>query len=198
MSQLIETIRLQNGVFYNLEYHEARMRRTLKELFDVTESRSLLEAVSKYDFPRVGLYKCRLVYNTIVQNFTFSEYDARPVQSLKLIDDNELSYNYKFSDRTKLNNLFKQRSSCDDVLIIKKGLVTDTTYTNIIFKKGTEWFTPASCLLQGTMRQQLIDLKKLRIIEISEFQIRDFEKFKLINSMLFDTGSEVDVSNIVR
>ncbi len=76
-------------------------------------------------------------------------------------------------------------------------MVTDATYSNIIFKKKLEWFTPASCLLPGTMRQNLIENGKLRVEEIRAQNVGGFEKFKLINSMLLDQGPETDVSNIV-
>src|SRR5882762_10494746 len=63
MFQLIETIRLHDGQFGNLGYHEQRMHRAMKEIFGVDRKVNLEEVLSQYSKPTVGLYKCRLVYD---------------------------------------------------------------------------------------------------------------------------------------
>jgi 4-amino-4-deoxychorismate lyase len=197
MSPLIETIRLVNGEFNNLEYHVQRMRRAWRELYDIDEPWDVREVLAKSNRPTSGLYKCRLIYDTKVTEIAFEQYHVRNVNSLKMIIDNSIQYPHKFKDRKELDRSFKKREQCDDVLIIKNGQVTDTTYANILFKRGGEWFTPSSCLLQGTVRQRLIDNGKAHVEEIVVSQISRFEKFKLINSMLLDEGPEVSVSHIV-
>ncbi|NOT76126.1 MAG: hypothetical protein HOP08_14460 [Cyclobacteriaceae bacterium] len=197
MSQLIETIRVQKGEFYHLSYHEQRMQRVWKGLFNISPPWSLQEVLSKTSVPLNGLYKCRLTYDTKVKDVAFEPYEPRRVGSLKMIYNDTISYDHKFKDRTVLNELFSQRGDKDDVLIIKNKLVTDTSYANILFRKGSEWFTPSSCLLQGTTRQRLIDEKKIKVEEISVDMITSFESFRIINSMLLDEAPEITVGHII-
>jgi 4-amino-4-deoxychorismate lyase len=197
MCQLIETIRLLDGKFYNLPYHTARMTRAWKEIFHLNYQWSLSDVLKEQIVPKSGFFKCRIIYDTKFQGIAFEPYQMRNVVSLKMTHNNTISYAHKFKDRTVLENQFAERGNCDDVLIIRNGLVTDTSYANILFKRNNEWFTPELCLLPGTMRQQLIDQKRVRIESISAEQIRLFEKFKLINSMMLDEGEEVEVSNII-
>ena len=197
MSRLIETIRVLDGQFYNLGYHQQRVTRAFRELHKPGDPFDIFKEL-KSKAPKNGLYKCRLIYDTNIENITFTPYVMREVKSLKMIGHDTIEYDHKFEDRNVLNEVFDRRDKCDDVLIIKDGMVTDATYSNIIFRKKSEWFTPASCLLQGTMRQNLIDSGKLRVVEIKAVHISDFEKFKLINSMLLDQAPETDVSKIIR
>ena len=196
MSLLIETIRLADGAFNNLPYHEVRMNRAWLELFPQAQPFVLSEMLSKQKFPKSGLYKCRVTYDTEWRGVEFIPYEIREVQTLKLVYDNTISYKHKFKDRKNLERLFVQRGECDEVLIIRNGLVTDTSYANILFIKGNEWFTPSSCLLQGTMRQCLIDRKKVIVKEIREDEIQTYDSFKLINAMLRDDAREIPVNNI--
>ncbi|CAN5166034.1 aminotransferase class IV family protein [soil metagenome] len=197
MSRLIETIRLLDGQFHNLDYHQQRVTRAFRDLLKLPGTLDLSKILIK-DVPAKGLFKCRLLYHKSVESLTFTPYTIRYVKSLRMVIHDTIDYGHKFEDRNVLNELFEQRDSCDDVLIIKKGMVTDASYSNILLKKKSEWFTPASCLLQGTMRQRLIDDGRLRIEEIKAGDIVDFDKFKLINSMLLDQGPETDVTSIVR
>ncbi len=186
-----------DGEYCNLQYHTMRMQRAWKDIFHVENPFNLVEVLRKQPAPATGLFKCRIIYDTKLTEMAFERYGVRKVHSLKMIHDNEVSYEHKFNDRGILESHFKKRDHCDDVLIIKKGLVTDTSYANIIFKRKEEWFTPATCLLPGTMRQQMIDNGKIQIMVMKANQISLFEKFKLINSMLLDEGPEIDVSNII-
>jgi 4-amino-4-deoxychorismate lyase len=89
------------------------------------------------------------------------------------------------------------RDDCDDILIVKKGNITDSSYSNIVFRRGKNWYTPWSALLKGTMRQNLIDNNKIFQEQIELEDIESFKSFKLINAMLEFDGPEIDVSNIV-
>jgi 4-amino-4-deoxychorismate lyase len=117
---------------------------------------------------------------------------------LKIIVDNEISYAHKFEDRHELNALYSKRELCDDILIVKQGLITDTSYANIVFKESDHWVTPTSYLLAGTMRQNLLDKKIITEDEIRVTDLARFKKFKLINAMVGFDGPEIDVSNIVQ
>ena len=197
MFQLIETIRLHDGQFGNLRYHEQRMQRAMKEIFGVDQKVNLEEVLRTYSKPTLGLYKCRLVYNNKRNEVELISYTIRPAHWLKIVHDDTISYDHKFEDRDEIENDFNKRGNCDDVLIIKKGRVTDTSQANIVFRRRNEWITPASFLLPGTMRQSLLDRKMIVEEEIHVDDLSGFESFKLVNAMLMFDAPERPIENIV-
>jgi 4-amino-4-deoxychorismate lyase len=198
MSPLIETIRFQDGRFNNIHYHEQRMQRAMREVLALSKDVNLAEILNVFPKPKSGLFKCRVTYDQERNKVEFIPYLARPVNSLKFIDNDTLVYNHKFKDRHTLEKVFEKRGECDDILIIQNGFVTDTAYANIVFKKGKEWVTPSSFLLPGTQRQYLLDQKLIREEEIKANDIVGFTAFKIINSMLLFEGVEVSTGNIIK
>lgn len=197
MSLLIESIKLIDGKFCNLFYHEQRMIRSLKQLCGIDQDINLEEFLGEVEFPAKGLFKCRIVYDEISKDIEFIPYQPKTINTLRVIEHDRISYEFKFVDRKTINRLFELRKDCDDILIVKRGFVTDASYSNIIFKRGNNWYTPWSALLKGTMRQNLIENNKIYEEEISVKEIKTFKSFKLINAMLEFEGPEIDVSNIV-
>lgn len=198
MSRLLESIRLQNGNFHRLSYHQQRMDRSMKELFVEKNSINLFESLKNYKLPsKVGLYKCRVVYEKQIELVEFILYEVNPINSLKVVYDPEIEYAHKYTDRNKIGMLFNQRQYCDDILIIKNGFVTDSSYSNIIFYDGVNWITPNTPLLKGTMRQYLLDTAEIKADTIRVQDIPSFKSFRLINAMRAFDGPEIDVSKIV-
>jgi 4-amino-4-deoxychorismate lyase len=196
MFPLIETIRLQDGLFNNLGYHERRMQSALKDIFGTHGKINLGEMLT--NVPTSGVFKCRLMYSNNAHQVEFINYEPKQISSLKLVYDDAISYPYKLSDRTGLENLFDQRGDCDDVLIIQNDWVTDTTIANVVFKKGNEWFTPSSYLLPGTMRQSMVDNGQVKEIGVKSNDIQRFDSFKIINAMLRFDAQEIPISRIVK
>lgn len=197
MSLLIESIKLLNGEFYNLFYHEQRMSRSLEMLCGSTEDFQLEKFLSQIAYPQKGLFKCRIVYDENSKEATFTPYAPQSVKRLKIVEHDRISYEFKFVDRKTINRLFDLRQQCDDVLIIRKGMVTDCSYSNIVFRKGNTWCTPWSALLKGTMRQKLLEQNSIQAEEIMKKDIRSFDACKIINAMLEFDSEEIPVSNIV-
>lgn len=197
MFRLLESIRLQNGNFHRLNYHQQRMDRSVKELSGQRNAVSLMEALKKYNVPKTGLYKCRVVYSDKIESVEFIPYEIKPVNSLRIVYDQEIKYEHKYQNRDSLNALLSQRQYCDDILIVRNGFVTDSSYSNVIFYDGVNWITPAAPLLKGTMRQFLLDTAEIKAASVAIQDIPSFKKFRLINSMLAFDGPEIDVSKIV-
>lgn len=197
MSRLIESIHLHDGKWSNLEGHESRMARAWLEIFGIKSPWKLSDKVRELKIPDKGLYKCRVIYDESFCEISLTPYTLRPIRSLKLVTDNAISYHHKFEDRSSLDRLFLKRDSCDDILIVKDGLVTDTSYSNIVFTRENKWFTPESCLLPGTMRQLLIDQGKIIPVKINVADVHGFEAFKLINAMLQWDSDEAHTSGII-
>jgi 4-amino-4-deoxychorismate lyase len=173
------------------------MNRSLKALCGTEEFFDLASFLEKCDCPVKGLYKCRLTYDDQVQDVEFLPYVAKPVESLKIVESDSIEYEYKYKDRSAIDKLFKRRGACDDILIIKNDLVTDSSYSNIVFRKGKKWITPWSALLKGTMRQSLIEQNTIQEEDIRVEDIRDFDSCRIINAMLGFTAPEIDVKKIV-
>jgi 4-amino-4-deoxychorismate lyase len=149
------------------------------------------------DFPAKGLYKCRIVYDSIAFEFEYEPYQPKSIQSLRLVESNEINYSHKYENRDKINELFNLRGSHDDILIAKNGFITDSSFANIVFQKNNQWFTPDSPLLRGTMRQLLLDSGVISLTSIRKNDIADFENFKLINSMLEWDAPSIETSKII-
>lgn len=195
MSQLLESIYLKDGEFRNLLYHEARMQLSTKAVFNSNQKVDL-SALKNEAFPPTGLYKVRVVYDTQIRNVEFVPYEVRLVNSLKLVYDNNINYHHKFLDRTKLEHLYSLRGKADDILIVKNGLITDSFYANVIFKKGGNWFTPTSYLLNGTMRQSLLAEGAIKEASITVENYQHYQSCKLINAMLGMDSSSIPIEAI--
>jgi 4-amino-4-deoxychorismate lyase len=198
MSLLIESIKLLDGQFQNLFYHELRMNRSLEMLCGVEEPFDLEAFLKNFNPPSVGLFKCRITYDEQSREIEFIPYVARAISTLRIIEHDRISYEFKYADRKTIDKLFELRNGCDDVLIVKRGLVTDSSYCNIVFRRGNHWYTPWSALLKGTQRQKLIEREKITEEEITLEDIRTFETFKLINALVEFEGPEVPVEKIIR
>lgn len=196
MSRLIESISLRNGVFENLRAHQRRVVDSIHTCFGGPPRWSLDEVVSQHQLPTSGWHKVRLVYDDRSATVTIGPYAIRPVSTLRLVFDDTIEYQYKFEDRTRINRLFENRGEADDILIIRNGFVTDTSYANIVFRSREGWFTPTTFLLNGTMRQTLLDSGRISAVPIRVEDLARYSHFKLINALLQEEGTESDVSNI--
>ena len=197
MYRFIETIRLEEGKTGNLDYHQARMNLATQEFYKDSPKIDLKEFLRSCPMPSIGLHKVRLVYDYGIQSIQIGHYTAREIKKLKLIHQDSISYSHKYEDRIELEKLFAQREDCDDIIIVKNNNITDSSFANLVFKKGEKWFTPVSFLLNGTMRHQLLDQKIIFEEEISINDLGKYKKVKLINSMLLFNAPEIDVSQIV-
>ena len=82
------------------------------------------------------------------------------------------------------DELYARRGACDDIVIVKNGLLTDTTIANIALYDGNQWLTPASPLLEGTTRTRLLDIGKLTEAEISIDTLDRYYMTAIMNTML--------------
>lgn len=195
MCHLIESIKLLDGVFHNLEYHQRRMESSLKELFgnyNVVNLKNRLQ-----NWPSIGLFKCRVGYEVDCFEVEYVAYKMTPIRSLKIVEDNTIEYDYKYANRSDIDRLFSKREECDDIIIVKNGLVADSSYTNLLFRKDSCWYTPQKPLLKGTKREELLDKGLIKEKEIPLQDVTSYESIKLINAMRGFEQQGIDVSNIV-
>ena len=65
---------------------------------------------------------------------SFQPYVMRRIRSLRLVNGDGVDYRYKSTDRSVFARLLEKRGECDDVLIVRDGWVTDTSFTNVVFE----------------------------------------------------------------
>lgn len=183
MSLLIETIRIEDRKLQNTAFHNERFNRSRKELLGINQESLLEELVILPENLPSGTIKCRLVYSRIIESITFSPYIFKKLRKFQIIEDNSIDYSYKYCDRQHLENL-TSNIAADDILIIKNGFITDTSYANIVFRDGTKWITPAEPLLCGTMRAKLLQEGKIQCEILRKSDLRLFKSAKIINAMI--------------
>jgi 4-amino-4-deoxychorismate lyase len=195
MCLFIETIKVQNKELKNIEYHNLRYNKTLKDFWGINNFIDLKKNVNIPGDIDNSIYKCRIVYSDIIRKIEFLPYKMKQVSSLTVLNDNNVEYNYKYHDRTCFEKLLKNIDT-DDILIVKNNFITDTSFSNIAFFDGLKWLTPFNPLLYGTKLALLI---KNQIVYPEELLISDlkyFNKAKLFNSMLdFEESTPVLVKN---
>ncbi len=197
MFPLLESLKLKDGMIQNLKYHRERLNRSVNELFPGAEQIDLNKEISVPENCLSGIYKVRVLYGSTIGKIEIAPYNFRSVQSLKVVHHESIDYHLKYTDRQILDELFAQRGNCDDIIIVKSGLVTDSFAANLLFFDGNRWFTPACPLLKGTKRQLLLDRGIISEKEISEKDIRIFQKVGLINAMIdFDEMPVVPVERV--
>lgn len=129
--------------------------------------------------------KCRVVYGKDgISEITYSEYILRPVHSLRLVCSDDIDYACKSTDRKAIDRLFEQRGISDDIIIVRHGLLTDTSIANIALYDGTVWQTPRLPLLRGTRRESLLDRGILHEADITPDMLGSFSRIRLFNAMI--------------
>jgi len=189
MCQFIETIRVENHRFQHLEDHIRRLEQTwLYHYGHLSQDRSKLDAlIDSLIIPdQLGaeVYKARLVYGLSIDSLTFTPYTPKLVRTLMPVVADALDYRFKYTDRSALDTCLANRGGADDVLLIKNGFVTDTSFSNVIVLKDATWLTPSTYLLNGTCRQRLIRQGLVREATIRLEDLSDCQEIRLINAML--------------
>jgi 4-amino-4-deoxychorismate lyase len=179
-----ESIRLYNGQYALTGLHEKRMKATREQHFGKTTDINLINYLHQFEFPKSGLFKCRIEYGLSLSKPEFIPYSQKVIETLRLIEDHSLAYSYKYTNRNPITNLLQQRQQCDDILIVQNGMITDTSYCNIIFELEGEWFTPHKPLFKGVQRQFLLDEGMIKSFPIKISDLHKFSHFRLVNAMI--------------
>ena len=181
----------------NLPLHEARMNATRVHFASHAAPISLQKWLDDAPLSDERI-KARVVYDVDgVCETTFLTYKRREIQWLRMVEDNDICYTFKSTDRHELDRLLALRDGCDEVLIVKNGLITDTSFTNVAFFDGHKWFTPAQPLLNGTMRQWLLQRGRLTEAQITPASLASFQRIMLFNAMIGAHELELPITHII-
>ncbi len=183
MSPFIETLKVRDGRISNMSFHQARFERTRTDFFGYKIHPALEDEIVIPDDAKEGLFKCRVVYDGQDIEIGLQAYTPPDIKSLKVIFNDDISYGYKSADRSALTKLYDQRGTCDDILIVKKGWLTDSYFANVAFWDGSQWLTPDTPLLAGCMRASLLENGTIEEAGIRMKDLSRFSRLKLINAL---------------
>ena len=131
MYRFIETICIENGVAQNLFRHELRLNATRRDFFGNLTDLHLKDYISP---PQTGTerIRCRVTYTQDILSVEYFPYQARPVHTLKIIEDETTDYRYKYADRSALDALFARRGTAQPLLkgtrraaLLDAGILTE-------------------------------------------------------------------------
>jgi len=171
-----ETIKCDDNEIYNIHYHEKRVANTIGKNLNLQE----------YIYPpSTHLLKCKVLYSDDeIVDVSFDIYNKRNINTFQIIIDDDINYKYKYENREEINNLFLQKNTADEIIIVKNNLITDTSIANIAIFIDNQWYTPKVPLLYGTTRQRYIDNGILKEIDIDMKLFKKAEKIALLNAMI--------------
>jgi len=198
MCRFIESIQLMDGVFKRLELHQERIRKAMKDYYPTNKIIGITETLLKTSFPTQGLFKCRVIYDFEIRKIEYILYSKREIHSLKLVETQMESTPYKKEDRSLLNEAFALRGDYDEIIMIKNGWLTDTSFSNIALYDGLNWVTPRIPLIYGVTRAQLVMEGILTEMDINSADLVNFQRVSLFNAMNEFGSLELDISSIRR
>jgi len=182
MSQFIESIKVEDQEIFLLEFHQKRINQTFSH-FGKEGSIDLKKLYDHLEHDEDGLFKLRLVYDLDKKVRTqMIPYAIPEIHDFQLVENNSYDYSFKFEDRKELEKM-KMKAKAEEIIIVKNNHITDTSFSNLLFLKGKNWFTPSTYLLNGVQRQNLLKQKKIKETEITLQNIKQFSHFQLINAL---------------
>ncbi len=182
--QFIETIRIENKQIELIDFHLERVYITAlaHNFYAPLLAESALIAANPYPD---DIVKCRLVYDkTGIVSVSYEKYALRTISKLKTVYDDAITYDFKSTDRDAINRLYEMKGDADEIIIVKNGMVTDTSYSNIVFSKDGVLYTPSTFLLNGTRRHSLLENNTIKEIDIKVEDINNFDSLMIINAMI--------------
>ena len=180
----IETIRIQDGHVCHLSDHTDRMRRTADH-FGFTAPTLPTDLASLVpDELRTGTVRCRVMYDHTLREVTFTPYRRRHIERLFAVDAGTTTYAFKYADRAPLARPDVPLGASDELLFVRDGYLTDTSYTNLVLRRGRELVTPDTILLDGTCRRRLLREGVVHTEPVRLHDLPTYDELLLINAMM--------------
>lgn len=182
MSQFIESIKIEDQEIFLLELHQKRVNTTFSH-FGKEGSIDIAKIFKDLQHDEDGLYKLKITYD-LNKNYRTQliPYAISEIDDFQLVENNGYDYSFKFEDRKEFEKMIN-KAKASEIIIVKNNHITDTSFSNLLFLKGKEWFTPTTYLLNGVQRTHLLKNKKIKEAEITLQNITEYSHFQLINAM---------------
>ena len=179
----LESIGVYEGQAPLLPYHQARVDRTFAAFYPGQNSLDLLELWQKINFPPEKV-KWRIAYNAHEHNAEILSFPERKIEHLQIVKDDTIEYAYKFTERDRLDVLYREKAEpSDEILIVRNGLLTDAYYYNVVVKTESGLLTPRTPLLAGVMRAYCLEKEQVQLADIRMNDLRNSEGVYLINAL---------------
>ncbi|MEA1874248.1 MAG: aminotransferase class IV [Bacteroidota bacterium] len=182
MFQFIESIYIKNGLAPLISYHQARYQACLHAHFPNAKHIELKTLLANAPIDN-QVYKLRIVYSNKIDGFEFIPYHQKKITSLVVIEDKSINYQWKYANRNAFDNLKANYSKDTELIITQNGLITDSSYSNLVLEKEGKRYTPVTPLLNGVQRQFLLDHRCIIPKAIHKNRITDYDSIYLINAM---------------
>lgn len=177
-----ETIKVLDGVFFNLPLHSERMKRTVDSFYPGHVTPGIDSIPLPFECSN-GIFKCKITYTYQIEDVTYTRYTRKTIRTLGLVENTGITYQWKSYDRKGLDQILSS-SGFDEVIITRNGFVSDTSFSNVVFENRSGLFTPSSFLLNGTKRQDLLRKNVIREKDIHREDLYQYDRLFLINAML--------------
>ena len=185
MEPLLETFCLENKQLFHLKYHQDRVRWSTGQEIDISLFTKAIKSDPSYTLAQKGKWRVSVTYSpSSILSIRFVPYQVPEIGLLKPITIKENFYSYKWADRSQFESIKKELPRGTEPLFILDGLVTDTSFTNVVLEKDGQLFTPKSYLLKGTKRCCLLDKGIIHECDITLEDLRHYDTIHLVNAML--------------
>jgi para-aminobenzoate synthetase/4-amino-4-deoxychorismate lyase len=190
--RLIESLRLENGVFTLLDRHVARLVASAGYFVFLCDEGKVRQELSDYAAHTSGLFKVRLLLATdgavdIASEPLLENSGALRVAVSHITVDSHDSMRYhKTTCRELLDNARSSDFDCDEVLLLNEhGQLTEGSYHTLVLKLDGQLVTPSlSCgLLPGVLREELLEHGEISERILYPDDLERAEELWLINSV---------------
>lgn len=179
----IESIRIVNKNPLLLKYHQKRVEDTFYHFNKSENTLHLQNIIQSINIPTNTTYKLRILYDLNgAFEFELLPYSMGNITDFECMEAPDLDYSFKYQNREAINHL-KEKSNANEIIITQNGQITDSSFSNLIFLKDNQWFTPKTYLLNGVQRQFLLEQKQIEETDIHLGNLSLFSHFALINAM---------------
>ncbi|HXE97164.1 MAG TPA: aminodeoxychorismate synthase component I [Dongiaceae bacterium] len=190
--RLIESLRLEDGVYTLLDRHMARLTASAGYFGFFCDEEEIRHALSDHAAQTPGLCKVRLLLASDGGMEISSEQLVESAAPLRvavgsiLVDSDDRMRYHKTDRRELLDTARSSRSDCDEVLLLNEnGQLTEGSYNSLVVKLDGQLVTPLlSCgLLRGVLREELLERGEISERILYPDDLERVEEMWLINSV---------------
>ena len=191
--ELLETMRLQHGAIYLLEYHLRRLQQSA-EFFGFAFNLAVIQENIAFTCTehQVGTFRTRLLLDRLggidIQIFPIFEKTCES-QSMVLsrlkVNSVDINLQHKTTRRRLYDSAAAESESHEVILTNEQGYLTESSIANLVFEVGGQYYTPpvSDGLLPGTLRRLLLDEGKILERSLHIGDIDQVESWHLISAL---------------
>ncbi len=184
MTRLIESIRIYNGCAELLARHQQRVKSAYLHIFNSTSPLALNKIIALSPPPGSGLYKLRVEYEENSFEMEYIPYSTPEFRGYRLVNiPSDFDYRFKYADRALFDLITRETEPGMLPILVRDGMITDSTFTNLVFRKGDTLFTPITPLLKGVQISKLIDDGSVKPSIIAQADIKLYDEIIPTNAM---------------